>query len=138
MRLSEDYAIRARTELDIDDPSIDCLQALLLLGVAFTAAGKGKKAYMMLGMSIFRSQGSVLMEDSERYWNGGSTRAASGIRPQDPVNSCREGNAETIILDLLSHGQVYSMWIQTTFTDRRQVYSITAAIMDTQSSSTAS
>jgi hypothetical protein len=40
--------MRARTELDIDDPSIDCLQALLLLAVAFTAAGKGKKAYMMI------------------------------------------------------------------------------------------
>ena len=49
MRLSEDYALRARTELDIDDPSLDCLQALLLLAVAFTAGGKGKKAYMMLG-----------------------------------------------------------------------------------------
>lgn len=52
VRLSEDYALRARTELDIDDPSIDCLQALLLLGVAFTAAGKGKKAYMMLASGI--------------------------------------------------------------------------------------
>lgn len=41
--------MRARAELDIDDPSIDCLQALLLLGVAFTATGKGKKGYMMLG-----------------------------------------------------------------------------------------
>lgn len=51
MRLSEDYAIRARTELDIDDPSVDCLQALLLLAVAFTAGGKGKKAHMMLGTS---------------------------------------------------------------------------------------
>ncbi len=50
MRLSEDYAIRARTELDIDDPSVDCLQALLLLAIAFTAAGKGKKAHMMLGI----------------------------------------------------------------------------------------
>jgi hypothetical protein len=49
IRLSEDYATRARNELDIDDPSIDCLQALLLLAMAFTAAGKGKKAYMMLG-----------------------------------------------------------------------------------------
>lgn len=49
VRLSEDYASRARTELDIDDPNIDTLQALLLLAVAFTAAGKGKKAYMMLG-----------------------------------------------------------------------------------------
>jgi hypothetical protein len=37
--------------LDIDDPSIDTLQALLLLAVAYTAAGKGKKAYMMLGPS---------------------------------------------------------------------------------------
>ncbi|KAK0109337.1 hypothetical protein ONS96_003156 [Cadophora gregata f. sp. sojae] len=52
VRLSEDYAIRARTELDIDDPSVDCLQALLLLAVAFTAAGKGKKAHMMLSSGI--------------------------------------------------------------------------------------
>ncbi|KAH6713405.1 fungal-specific transcription factor domain-containing protein [Leptodontidium sp. 2 PMI_412] len=52
VRLSEDYAIRARTELDIDDPSVDCLQALLLLAVAFTAGGKGKKAHMMLASGI--------------------------------------------------------------------------------------
>ena len=37
-------------EVDIDEPSIDTLQALLLLGISYTAAGKGKKAYMMLGM----------------------------------------------------------------------------------------
>lgn len=49
VRLSEDYTMRARAELDIDDPSIEHLQALLLLAVAFTASGKGKKAYMMLG-----------------------------------------------------------------------------------------
>jgi hypothetical protein len=49
VRLSEEYASRARTEVDIDDPSIDTLQSLLLLGVSYTAAGKGKKAYMMLG-----------------------------------------------------------------------------------------
>ncbi|KIN06347.1 hypothetical protein OIDMADRAFT_190476 [Oidiodendron maius Zn] len=48
VRLSEEYAVRARRELDIDDLSIDCLQAFLLLSEAFTAAGKGKKAYMML------------------------------------------------------------------------------------------
>lgn len=48
VRLSEDYAARARTELDIDEPSIDSLQALLLLTVASTASGKGKKAYMLL------------------------------------------------------------------------------------------
>lgn len=48
VRMSEDYAIRARAELDMDDPSIDILQALLLLAVSFTASGKGKKAYMLL------------------------------------------------------------------------------------------
>jgi hypothetical protein len=52
VRLSEDYARRARTELDIDDPSIDTIQSLLLLEIAFTAAGKGKKAYMMLGVCL--------------------------------------------------------------------------------------
>jgi hypothetical protein len=35
-------------EIDLDEPSIDALQACLLLVTAFTAAGKGKKAYMLL------------------------------------------------------------------------------------------
>lgn len=48
MKLSEDYASRARNEIDIDEPSVDALQSLLLLVTAFTAAGKGKKAYMLL------------------------------------------------------------------------------------------
>lgn len=51
MKLSEEYAIRARLELDIDEPSIDALQACLLLVIAFIAAGKGKKAYMLLSMA---------------------------------------------------------------------------------------
>ncbi|KAM3086941.1 hypothetical protein ACMFMG_001058 [Clarireedia jacksonii] len=52
VRLSEDYAHRARSQLDIDEPSIDTLQALLLLAISYTAAGKGKKAYMMLANGI--------------------------------------------------------------------------------------
>ncbi|TAQ90951.1 hypothetical protein B7494_g689 [Chlorociboria aeruginascens] len=51
-RLSEEYTLRARTELDTDDPSIDTLQTLLLLAIAFTASGKGKKAYMMLASGL--------------------------------------------------------------------------------------
>lgn len=50
VRMSQDYAARSRAELDIDDPSIDTLQTLLLLEIAFKASGRGKKAYMMLGM----------------------------------------------------------------------------------------
>jgi hypothetical protein len=48
--LSEEYASQARKEIDTDAPSVDALQALLLLVTAFTAAGKGKKAYMLLSM----------------------------------------------------------------------------------------
>ncbi|KAH6690623.1 fungal-specific transcription factor domain-containing protein [Plectosphaerella plurivora] len=52
VRLSEDYAARSRTELDTDEPSVDALQALLLLVIAFTAAGKGKKAYMLMTNAV--------------------------------------------------------------------------------------
>lgn len=51
VKSSEEYAAMSRKELDIDEPSVDALQALLLLVVAFTAAGKGKKAYMAMSMS---------------------------------------------------------------------------------------
>ncbi|KAG7403808.1 putative transcriptional regulatory protein [Fusarium oxysporum f. sp. rapae] len=46
--LSEDLAALARREINIEEPSIDGLQALLLLVNAFTATGKGKKAYMLM------------------------------------------------------------------------------------------
>ena len=46
--LSEEYAARSRKEIDTDEPSIDGLQAALLLVIAFVASGKGKKAYMLL------------------------------------------------------------------------------------------
>ncbi|KAL7623307.1 hypothetical protein AAE478_006988 [Parahypoxylon ruwenzoriense] len=52
VKLSEHYAARSRSEIDTDEPSIDALQALLLLATAFTAAGKGKKAYMLLTNAI--------------------------------------------------------------------------------------
>ncbi|KAI1443285.1 hypothetical protein F5Y02DRAFT_429011 [Annulohypoxylon stygium] len=52
VKMSEEYALRSRNEIDTDEPSIDALQALLLLVTAFTAAGKGKKAYMLLTTAI--------------------------------------------------------------------------------------
>lgn len=52
VKLSEDYASRARREIDTDEPSVDALQALLLLVTAFTAAGRGKKAYMLLTNAV--------------------------------------------------------------------------------------
>ncbi|KAI1142539.1 hypothetical protein F5Y05DRAFT_230169 [Hypoxylon sp. FL0543] len=52
IKLSEDYALRSRSEIDTDEPSIDALQTLLLLVTAFTALGRGKKAYMLLTNAI--------------------------------------------------------------------------------------
>ncbi|OBT63842.1 hypothetical protein VE03_06646 [Pseudogymnoascus sp. 23342-1-I1] len=52
VRLSEEYATRARAEVNIDEPSIETLQALLLLSLSFIALGSGKKAYMLLGSGI--------------------------------------------------------------------------------------
>ncbi|KAI9831476.1 MAG: hypothetical protein M1819_005075 [Sarea resinae] len=55
-RLSRDYALRARSELDLDDPTIDNLQTALLLSLTFFAIGLCKKAYMVFataaGMAI--------------------------------------------------------------------------------------
>lgn len=51
-RLSERYASQSRSEIDTDEPCMDSLQAMLLLVTAFTAAGKGRKAYMLMSMAI--------------------------------------------------------------------------------------
>jgi hypothetical protein len=77
VRLSEDYASRARSEIDTDEPSVDALQALLLLVTAFTAAGKGKKAYMLLSKDIHPvcSTLVILTYYSKRRWYGHGTRA---------------------------------------------------------------
>ncbi|KAK4191507.1 fungal-specific transcription factor domain-containing protein [Podospora australis] len=52
VKLSEEYAAKSRLEIDTDEPSVDSLQALVLLVTAFTAAGKGKKAYMLLTNAV--------------------------------------------------------------------------------------
>jgi hypothetical protein len=44
------YALKARQEVDIDNPTIEGLQTLLLLSMVFFAYGLGKKTYMTLCM----------------------------------------------------------------------------------------
>lgn len=56
VRVGHDYYRRARMELDVDEPSIESLQALLLLTQAAFQQGKGKKAYMHLSESAFSPQ----------------------------------------------------------------------------------
>lgn len=52
MRLSDYYSALARTEINLDEPTIDGMQTCLLLTLAFIATGKGKKAYMLLCESL--------------------------------------------------------------------------------------
>ena len=51
-RSSQDYAVQARADIDVDEPNIDHLQALLLLAMATFQSGKGKKSYMLLSHAI--------------------------------------------------------------------------------------
>lgn len=46
LRMGIDAALQARRMIDVDNPTIEALQTLLLLSQAFYAYGLGKKAYM--------------------------------------------------------------------------------------------
>jgi hypothetical protein len=50
-----DYALQARRMVDIDQPTMDGLQALLLLSQTYFAHGLGKKAYMTFSMPTIAS-----------------------------------------------------------------------------------
>ncbi|RFU72815.1 fungal specific transcription factor domain-containing [Trichoderma arundinaceum] len=52
VKLGDEYAARARSAIDIDEPSIDNLQAIVLLAIAYTASGKGRKAFMLITNAI--------------------------------------------------------------------------------------
>lgn len=52
VRVGADYAKRARMEVDMDEPSIESLQTLLLLSQSYMQIGKGRKAYMLLSEDI--------------------------------------------------------------------------------------
>lgn len=69
VRVGNDYYRRARMELDVDEPTIETLQALLLLAQAAFQQGKGKKAYMHLSkfyasLSLFTNLSSVTSRSS--------------------------------------------------------------------------
>ncbi|KAI1821402.1 hypothetical protein F4861DRAFT_473570 [Xylaria intraflava] len=52
VKLGEDFASKSRKGIDIDEPAVDTLQALLLLVIAYIATGNGKKAYMLLANAV--------------------------------------------------------------------------------------
>ena len=50
LRTGLDAALQARQLIDVDNPTVEGLQTLLLLSQAFYAYGLGKKAYMTFCM----------------------------------------------------------------------------------------
>lgn len=46
--------------IDVDDPTIEGLQALLLLSQAFFAYGLGKKAYMTFCMALLPTRSKLI------------------------------------------------------------------------------
>ena len=52
VRMALEFARRSRQELDLDEPSVENIQALLLLSQAFYQLGRGKKSYMLLTSAI--------------------------------------------------------------------------------------
>lgn len=53
LRTGLDAALQARAMIDVDNPTVEALQTLLLLSQAFYAYGMGKKAYMTFCMLAF-------------------------------------------------------------------------------------
>lgn len=62
--IAEQYANQARVLVDVDEPSIESLQTLLLLSMAYYAAGKGKKAYTTLYNSVSMAYAMELHRES--------------------------------------------------------------------------
>jgi hypothetical protein len=54
LRVGLDAALQARRMIDVDNPTIEGLQTLLLLSQAFFAYGLGKKAYMTFCMAPYQ------------------------------------------------------------------------------------
>jgi hypothetical protein len=50
LRTGLDTALQARRMIDVDNPTVEGLQTLLLLSQAFYGYGLGKKAYMTFCM----------------------------------------------------------------------------------------
>lgn len=114
VRYGHDYARRARQEIDIDEPSIEALQALMLLSQASFQMGKGKKTYMLLSTAFPHHSRAHLFDSPVQSLTASnySFRHFHGICPRSTsrASSCSQGFARrarrspTPLLVLLSHG----------------------------------
>jgi hypothetical protein len=50
--MCEQYVRRARERLDLDDPSLEDVQSMMLLAMAYFSMGDSKKCWMQVGSAI--------------------------------------------------------------------------------------
>ncbi|OAQ99087.1 hypothetical protein LLEC1_02567 [Akanthomyces lecanii] len=65
LQTSLDLALRARQAIDMDEISVEAIQALLLICLAFIMAGKGAKAYMALNNAVSMAFGLELHREMD-------------------------------------------------------------------------
>ena len=69
VRIGAEYAQRSRMELDIDEPSIEALQTLMLLSQANFQVGKGKRCFMLLSTTNNYLRGGQIADSDPRCCN---------------------------------------------------------------------
>ncbi|KAI9714428.1 MAG: hypothetical protein M1820_000389 [Bogoriella megaspora] len=69
VRASREFTARARVEIDIEEPTFEHLQSLLLLALASFQTGKGKKTYMLLSSAISMALALDLHRELPQHFN---------------------------------------------------------------------
>ncbi|KAJ3478761.1 hypothetical protein NLG97_g8487 [Lecanicillium saksenae] len=65
VQMSLDLAASARRAIDVDELSVEATQALLLISLTYTMAGKGAKAYMVLNNAVAMAIGLELHREMD-------------------------------------------------------------------------
>lgn len=118
VQIGRQYTKQARAELDIDEPSIETLQTLLLLSQAMYQEGRGKKSYMylceMLMVYVYIHRLMFASICNKYGLRIEPTPRASGIVTS---RACRTRRPQAAFLGLLLTRPLRSMRLETTLTD---------------------
>lgn len=115
VRIGSEYARRARLELDIDEPSIEALQTLMLLAQASYQLGRGKKTFMLLSTIQSIPEVDLKADTMSRRCNKHDICSRSTSRTATRHEGHTRGTRRppTTLLVMLPYGSIRSHWLQT-------------------------
>jgi len=124
VQICQDYALRARLELEMDHPSIQSLQTLMLLSQANFQLGNGKTTYMLLSEQHFHHRASQPAErvmltalSSFGHQHGFCFGSAPRTTQRQESDSGRTRGPTPTLLVLLPHGPLCCDRFQATLVD---------------------